>query len=357
MSIRTIKRDERGTTIVLAALSLIALLGLTGIVIDGGRAYSDHRQAQNAADSAALAGANALNTYLTDATKTAPSIWTAVQSSASTNSTTNTPTCVYVDSSGTVLNPGTQCSAYSGRTVPANASGVEVRASDTQKSDFIQVLGISTFTAAGTAQAQVQALAAGRSPIMLCAVDSSDPRSTGDGVDTNENDQLNPGGTPPIFLAGTDNINPAAIFSEATQSPRYWLKGVEVKKTCGTSANFKGRVVGDGDNTYPIPGAWPGDNGNSSGPFRTKLANFCTGETVGCRVLIPLCYGVAPAGQPAVDPSNDELWCPKMGVFKITSTDSNSDIGGLIELAPIVEAGSGGGQPGATGARVIKLTR
>jgi Flp pilus assembly protein TadG len=352
MRVRSTHRDERGATIVLAALAMVALLGLTGLVIDGGRAYSDHRQAQNAADAAALAGAGALNTYWTNPLKTAGDIWSAVLSKTQGNATNNTPSCHYVDSTGAIINSAIQCSAYVGRTVPLNATGVEVHASDTQNSAFVQVLGIKTFSAGGTAQARVRAVNIGKSPILLCAVSGADPRSVnGQGID--ENDPL----LPPIFLPGTDTINPLAIYNATTNSPIYQLKGVEVKKKCGTSANFKGRVEGDGDVSYPIPGPWPGDNGNSAGPFRTKLAGDCNGETVGCKVLIPLCYGVAPAGQPPVDPDDDELWCPAMGIFVITSFDSNSDSGGFLGTAPILDGGSGGGQPGTLDQRVITLTK
>ena len=48
--------DDRGITIVMMALSLVALCAIGGMAIDGGAAYANRRQSQNAADSAALAG-------------------------------------------------------------------------------------------------------------------------------------------------------------------------------------------------------------------------------------------------------------------------------------------------------------
>ena len=50
-------RSERGQAIVLIVVALIGLIAITGLVVDGGMAYADRRQAQNAADSAALAAA------------------------------------------------------------------------------------------------------------------------------------------------------------------------------------------------------------------------------------------------------------------------------------------------------------
>src|SRR4051794_19033169 len=46
-----------GQTLVLFVLILPALLGMIGLMVDGGLLMAAHRQAQNAADAAALAGA------------------------------------------------------------------------------------------------------------------------------------------------------------------------------------------------------------------------------------------------------------------------------------------------------------
>lgn len=47
----------RGQALVLIALALVGLAGITGLVVDGGNVFLDRRSAQNAADSAALAAA------------------------------------------------------------------------------------------------------------------------------------------------------------------------------------------------------------------------------------------------------------------------------------------------------------
>jgi len=51
---------ERGQVLILIVFGLLGLIGMTGLAVDGGNAYSDRRHAQNAADTAALAGARAL---------------------------------------------------------------------------------------------------------------------------------------------------------------------------------------------------------------------------------------------------------------------------------------------------------
>lgn len=49
--------SERGQVLVIIALAMIGLIGITGLAIDGSMVLSDRRRAQNAADTAALAGA------------------------------------------------------------------------------------------------------------------------------------------------------------------------------------------------------------------------------------------------------------------------------------------------------------
>jgi Flp pilus assembly protein TadG len=56
--------SERGQVMVLLVLALVGLLAFTALAIDGGMVYSDRRTAQNAADTAALAGAGAAAQYM-----------------------------------------------------------------------------------------------------------------------------------------------------------------------------------------------------------------------------------------------------------------------------------------------------
>ncbi len=50
---------ERGQALIVIALVAVALVGMVGLVVDGGRGFLDRRKAQNAADAAALASAYA----------------------------------------------------------------------------------------------------------------------------------------------------------------------------------------------------------------------------------------------------------------------------------------------------------
>ncbi len=52
------RRDPTGQILVIFALSLVVLISMTGLALDGGSAFSQRRDQQSAADLAALAGAN-----------------------------------------------------------------------------------------------------------------------------------------------------------------------------------------------------------------------------------------------------------------------------------------------------------
>jgi hypothetical protein len=50
-------KPQKGQALILIALGIVGLVGITALAIDGGNAFSERRRAQNAADTAALAGA------------------------------------------------------------------------------------------------------------------------------------------------------------------------------------------------------------------------------------------------------------------------------------------------------------
>ena len=59
---RKVLVEEKGSVMVMVVIGLIVLIGFTGLVIDGGQAYMTKSRLQNAADAAALAGAQSLPT-------------------------------------------------------------------------------------------------------------------------------------------------------------------------------------------------------------------------------------------------------------------------------------------------------
>lgn len=128
--------SEKGQALILIAFGIIALVGFTALAIDGGRAFEERRHAQNAADTAALAGALAyarnenINTMAQDR---------ATSNGYDDNGTTNEVTITVTDASAGVC--------------PANVLGKEITVDivTTINTTFTRVLGRNTITNAVTA--------------------------------------------------------------------------------------------------------------------------------------------------------------------------------------------------------------
>jgi Flp pilus assembly protein TadG len=324
-------RDERGAMMVFLAIALVALLGLTGLVIDGGRAYADHRTVQNSADAAALAGAGALNQILFNSTGQEKAVYDAVVASIGTNGSNGTTECRLVDQNRADL--GACPTTNTGTGLPATVAGVSVRARDSQPGSFIKVLGVSTFSASATAKAQIQALREGSSPFMICGLDGA-----------------HNGFATPLLLASGSNW----VFNPAAVGQSYGIHGPQVPD-CGTGSNsFKGLV--DDGSPFSMPGWWPGDTGVKAGPVRNQLArpDACEDKTDfdtsdGCTILVPVCVDGRGTG------SHADLYCVKFGAFRVYQSHPNAHEAVFLGAA-VVRNGQGGAKPVANEARVIKLS-
>lgn len=60
--VKKVMGEEKGSVMIMVVLALVVLIGFTGLVIDGGSLYLTKSRLQNAADAAALAGAQSLPT-------------------------------------------------------------------------------------------------------------------------------------------------------------------------------------------------------------------------------------------------------------------------------------------------------
>jgi Flp pilus assembly protein TadG len=126
------RRHEGGQALVIFALSLVAIIATLGLVIDAGSVSAERRRVQNAADMAALAGANNyLSTHSTD------SVRAAAEASTALNGYTN----------------GT-----GGVTVTVGVSGnprttVQVDVSTPHRNSFAGIIGQASWTVTATASA------------------------------------------------------------------------------------------------------------------------------------------------------------------------------------------------------------
>ena len=318
--------------LVVTTLSLVALLAFAGLVIDGGRAYSDHRQVQNTADAAALAGASALNSIINTTGADARVIRTAVENSITANGTNGGFTCTLVDVNRNPVSPP-DC-PNTAATLPAGTAGVSVRALDNQSTSFTKVVGINAFSAAADATAQVQALRGGTSPFMICGLTAAEG-----------------GQDPPLLLqsGSTWVVNTAAVYP--TNTNVYKLHDNTGPGSCGGGSNgFKG-LVNPGN--YSLPGYWDNDTGTRAGPVRQYLASSAACQDdlgLNCEIAVPICSG--GNGETG---TNLKMWCVAMGAFRITHSTNTEHYGHFIGGA-VVTSGQGGGAPHAGEARVIKLS-
>lgn len=129
-------KHEKGQTLVIIALAMIVLVGFTTLAIDGSMLFSDRRHAQNAADSAAMAGALAYTR--------GSDIFTSAQTRATSNgynndNVTNIVIVTLVDS------PSGVC--------PARTQGKDIQVDITSyvKTTFARMIGRTQVTNAVTA--------------------------------------------------------------------------------------------------------------------------------------------------------------------------------------------------------------
>lgn len=155
---------HRGQTLVLFALMSLTLIAGLGLVVDAGVNYGQRRNMQNAADTAALAGVRILSRQSTFPGTTRQMVWNAVYNTAVSNGVENDPNifqCVFIDND---RNPaGGSCNTAvdggGGLGIPANASGVQVRVSETHGTFFMRAIGTTTSGTSATSRAQVRAMA------------------------------------------------------------------------------------------------------------------------------------------------------------------------------------------------------
>ena len=132
-----LKTTEKGQALVLIVIALIGLLGMTALTVDGGLAYSDRRQAQSAADTAAIAAALA-NTHGLNVTN-------AALDRAASNNYNNDGTRNIVTVTVTATASGV---------CPQGGKVIKVDITSNVPTTFVNLLGRSTITNRVTASAR-----------------------------------------------------------------------------------------------------------------------------------------------------------------------------------------------------------
>jgi hypothetical protein len=132
------RRAEGGQMIVMFAIAIFVVVGVVGLVLDGGSAFAQRRNEQNVADLSAMAGAYA---YL-NATGTVPVRSAAADAAARQIATTNGYT---QGVNGTLITV----------TVNGNANGADVKIDllGAHRNNFAAILGMQTWNVSVTATA------------------------------------------------------------------------------------------------------------------------------------------------------------------------------------------------------------
>jgi Flp pilus assembly protein TadG len=135
-----INRSERGQALILIMIGMIALIGMTGLTIDGGDAYSEKRNSQNAADTAVLAAALA---------KVRDQDWQAIAyERASSNGYDDNGTTNRVEIYS-CTDPASACEYYAG-----NSEYIQVVITAHTKAYFAPIVGIQELTTRSSAVAR-----------------------------------------------------------------------------------------------------------------------------------------------------------------------------------------------------------
>lgn len=280
----TIRRRhrQRGVIVPLTALSLVAVLLVATVVIDGSQAYPQRRTAQNAADNAALAGARALDKKkFFGGTE---DVYAAASAVAADNGS-QLIDCWFI--TGTKTNTGAvQRSAIDptcdpGDSVPADAFGVQVRTTKDRLVTFSGVNNLKMVQARAQAAASVQKLVSSGSPFIVCGNPAtaliSSPGTAGFDILKSTGPS-----TSPTFVFnedGTVDVDPAKIapLNAMNQNRGIPLVGSEVRvPSCGLSGgNFDGK---GSDEAVSVPGWTRYTNGgghDASSAEQVLTANPC----------------------------------------------------------------------------------
>lgn len=142
-----------GQIIAIAVISLVAIIGMVGLVIDGGSLFAQQRVAQNGADASATAGTVVIAEKLGGAIRTGAQVYAAIDAVATANGLGGW-TAVYTDDFGTSL--GVAVAADT--SIPDAARGVRAGGARQVETTFSRVFGFDTLSASAEATVVAGAL-------------------------------------------------------------------------------------------------------------------------------------------------------------------------------------------------------
>jgi Flp pilus assembly protein TadG len=279
---------QRGQVLVIAVLAMIAMIGGVALVLEGGNAYAHQRQAQNASDAVANAGATVLAEQLGGGTKTDADVANATKAIADANALTSY-VGFYTDVTGHMLTTAgvqttsTDAAAHVGvGPIPTGAQGVQVSGTQTFGTSFASVLGMTQFTVTADATAVTGVLSGGRFLPVVFPINIVDCEKNGDlGTgDTNWKLSDPPLTSPPHpHPVGPEYIVPLC----KTNSGSFMILDLDgIKNNCDEEVTNPPALQW---NTFPVDVAT--DNGNNCAGKMVDAVNALQGHVV----MVPVCDG------------------------------------------------------------------
>ena len=285
------RRGERGQVIVIAAISMVALIGGVSLILEGGNAYAHQRVAQNAADAVANGGATVLAQRLGGGTQTDADVLASTDALAAANALT-TYTAWYTNVKGQLLDAAgvvvttTATAARVGpadgdTAIPPGAQGFRVGGSQVFGTTFARVLGINEFTASAEATGITGALTGGRVLPVVFPVSLAQCDGSGNTVVTVEPWRLsNPNPDPELPPVGQEYIVPLCKSGDGS----FMVLDLDPNKDCEEEVTNPSSVQ---FNEFPVD--VPTDNGNDCAK---KIEDAMEAmDLQGSVVLIPICDG------------------------------------------------------------------
>lgn len=213
-------RSQRGSAVLLFALMLPVLLGFVGLAVDFGNEIGARRQAQNAADAAALAGVVDLTTSTSQACADALNYlskngYTSGNATCPANIVTNCPSTSSIPPGITVCTS----SPCQNATPACSNDTILVTTSQTVNLIFMRVLGLSSGTVGANAEARMEGAIGGGFPFAVwnpgwavstyVCCDGAIPQAAGTPLPVNDNAAMvNPGIAAPPFSSASATPTP-----------------------------------------------------------------------------------------------------------------------------------------------------